>query len=556
MKIALCQLNPIMGDIAGNTERVAEALAQSSRQSPDLVVFPELFIQGYPPRDLLEHDWFIEQGHRALDRVCEFSRRYPGVGILVGTAVRKPSGEGKGLLNAAVLIVNGEIRFTQGKSLLPTYDVFDETRYFDTADEVSVFAFKGETLGITVCEDAWNAPGSASRPRYAFDPVARCAALGATVLVNISASPFHMGKQRYRYELFRAHARAHGIPFVFVNQTGGHDELIFDGSSKVLDVDGEVRELLPSFAEEIRVIDIRSPAKLVEAPVFDTVAAVYDALVMGVADYLHKCGFRRAVVGLSGGIDSAVTCALAVDALGAENVLGVAMPSRYSSEGSKDDARSLAVNLGIEFKIVAIEPMFAAFLEALEPHFAGLEPDVTEENIQARIRGNLLMAFSNKFGALLLSTGNKSEMAVGYCTLYGDMSGGLSVISDVPKTKVYEIASYINRDKERIPSATITKPPSAELKQDQKDSDSLPSYEVLDPILEMLVEQGASVDQVRARGYDGTIVEWVASAVAGNEYKRRQAAPGLKVSPKAFGVGRRFPIAAKYVRKNKSAQDL
>jgi NAD+ synthase (glutamine-hydrolysing) len=546
MKIALCQLNPIMGDVAGNTERIARALEQAAPRTPDLVVFPELFLQGYPPRDLLEQPWFIEQGNRALQRVCEYSRRYPGTGILVGAAVANPAGKGKGLLNAAVLIADGRVLFAQGKSLLPTYDVFDEARYFDTAPEVRVFPFKGERLGVTICEDAWNPPGMETRSPYTFDPVARCAAAGATLLINVSASPFHMGKQRFRCELFRAHARAHHLPFVFVNQTGGHDELIFDGSSAMLDADGELRELLPAFAEEIRLIDTEQPGDPVRSPAFDSIAGVHDALVMGVGDYLHKCGFHRAVVGLSGGIDSAVTCALAVRALGAENVMGVAMPSRYSSEGSVADARALADKLGIEMATVAIEPMFAAFLQTLEPHFAGREPDVTEENLQARIRGNILMAFSNKFGALLLSTGNKSEMAVGYCTLYGDMNGGVSVISDVPKTKVYQLARYINRDRELIPEATITKPPSAELKAGQKDEDTLPSYDILDPILEMLVEQGASVDEVCEKGYDRDTVDWVAGAVAKNEYKRRQAAPGLKVSPKAFGVGRRFPIAARY----------
>ncbi len=546
MKIGICQLNPIMGDIAGNTQRIARILNDTASLDPDLLVFPELYLQGYPPRDLLEHKWFIRDGLSALDQLCDISRSFPNTGILTGLALPDSVPNGKGLFNSAVLIDNGCIPFHQNKSLLPSYDVFDETRYFDPAPRIEVFEYKGETLGITICEDAWNGLSIWDKHLYSFDPVEDLAKKGATLFINLSASPFHVNKESLRFKLIQSHAQKHDVPFVFVNQTGGNDELIFDGTSMVFDGDGSIRTILPSFAEAVEVIDTKDPGQKQDMPAFDKVSMVHDALILGIKDYLRKCGFNSAVVGLSGGIDSAVTCALAVEAIGASNVLGVAMPSRYSSEGSVKDAQVLAQNLGIGFKIIPIESVYSPYLQTLEPHFEGREPDTTEENLQARIRGNILMAFSNKFGSLLLATGNKSETAVGYSTLYGDMNGGLSVISDLPKTMVYEMAKYINREKEIIPQQTISKPPSAELRPNQTDQDTLPPYDVLDAILAKLIEEGASGDEIIAQGYSREQVEWVINAIKKNEYKRRQAAPGLKVSPKAFGQGRRFPIAAKY----------
>jgi NAD+ synthase (glutamine-hydrolysing) len=537
-----------MGDIAGNTARLLRAVAESAVCAPDLLVFPELFIQGYPPRDLLEQAWFIQRGLAAVEEIRAASQNFPGCGILFGVALPAAAQGGKGLCNSALLIADGAILARQDKSLLPTYDVFDELRYFAPATAIDVVAFKGETLGITICEDAWNPQGMWESSRYHTDPIDQLAKRGATLFVNISASPFHLGKQKTRYNLMAEHARRHSRPFVFVNQSGGMDELIFDGSSMYIDQHGVLRALLPSFGEAVTCIDTTQSPPPPPLPDFDSIAMVYDGLTLGLADYMRKCGFSRALVGLSGGIDSAVTAALASHALGADNLTGITMPSRYSSPGSVEDARQLAAHLGINFKTIPIEPMFEPFLASLTPHFESRPPDVTEENLQARIRGTILMALSNKFGCLLLSTGNKSEMAVGYCTLYGDMNGGLSVISDLPKTLVYELAGYINREREVIPIASITKPPSAELRPDQKDADSLPPYSELDAILALLIEEGAAIDDVVARGFERATVTWVSNAIRKSEYKRRQAAPGLKVTPKAFGCGRRFPIAAKYER--------
>mgnify|MGYP000399365372 CR=1 FL=1 len=548
MRIGMCQLNSTMGDIAGNTAKIREAIEKTAAESCDLLVFPELFINGYPPRDLLENRWFLRSGLKALDELCGVSARYPSTAILTGVAVPESVPEGKGVFNAAVLVYNGAVIFRQDKSLLPAYDVFDEGRYFDPAHHTAVFPFKGEKLGITICEDAWNSPAMWEKPLYPFDPVERLANMGATILINLSASPYHLGKQKLRFGIVRDHAKKHRRPFVFVNLTGGNDELVFDGNSMYFDAEGTLRALLPPFAEAISVIDTAAPPPPVAAPSFDAIGSVHDALVTGLHDYIIKCGMTSAIVGLSGGIDSAVTCSLAVTALGAKNVLGVSMPSRYSSEGSRTDAAALARNLGIQFITIPIEKVYTSFIDSLAPHFKGLPPDITEENLQARSRGTILMALSNKFGSLVLSTGNKSEIAVGYCTLYGDMNGGLAVISDIPKTMVYELARYINRDREIIPAASITKAPSAELRENQKDQDTLPPYDTLDTIIAYLVEQGLSCEETAARGFDATTVEWVSRAISRSEYKRRQAAPGLRVTPKAFGIGRRYPIAARYVR--------
>jgi NAD+ synthase (glutamine-hydrolysing) len=548
MKISLCQINTVMGDLTGNAAKIRGALAKASKDSPDLVVFSELCVQGYPPNDLLEQQWFIDDSLAALDGIAAFSKEFACAGVLLGCALPARMSGSKRLASAAVLIENGKVIFRQDKSLLPTYDVFDERRYFEPARDIDVVAFRGERLGITVCEDAWNDRELWPDAPYTFDPIADLANKGATLFINISGSPFHLGKQTLRRSLIQRHAKRHGVPFLYLNQVGGNDELIFDGGSLVVGGDGSLRAQLPDFEEAVRTFDTSALPERMEPRELDTIEDVFGALCLGLRDYMHKCNFNKALVGLSGGVDSAVTCALAAAALGKENVTGVTMPSRFSSQGSVDDSRALAENLDIRFKTIPIEPMYEAYLASLKQHFEGRPADIAEENLQARIRGTILMALSNKFGCLLLSTGNKSEIAVGYCTLYGDMSGGLSVISDLPKTMVYRLAEYINREKEIIPLATMTKPPSAELRPNQTDQDTLPPYEILDPILELLVEKGKSIAQIAAEGFDEKTVSWVAGAVRKAEYKRRQAAPGLKVTPKAFGIGRRFPLAANYKR--------
>jgi NAD+ synthase (glutamine-hydrolysing) len=547
MRVTAAQLNPVVGDLQGNVRRLQHTMESSRADSPDLVVFPELYITGYPPKDLLDRGWFITRVQGAIDRVRQISRDYPQTGILLGAPLPNGDASGRGLRNAALLIQNGEIVATRNKMLLPTYDVFDEARYFEPATDVEVVLFKGETLGIHICEDAWTDPTLWSqRYTYGCDPVQMLVAQGATLLINISSSPFSVGKEKIRHRLVRGHAMRYGIPFLYVNQVGGNDELVFDGRSLCVDGQGEPLAVLAGFEEEVITIDTGRPGTLDGYAPQEEIATVYEALVMGTRDYMAKTGFSSAVVGLSGGIDSAVTCALAAAALGSENVLGVSMPSPYSSQGSLDDARALAENLGIEYRVIPITDTYRAYLETMQPHFAGTEPNVAEENIQARIRGNILMALSNKFGHLVLSTGNKSELAVGYCTLYGDMSGGLAVISDVPKEMVYALARYMNRDRETIPPGSIEKPPSAELRPDQVDQDSLPPYPVLDAILQAYIEDGLSVQEIIARGFDQETVYWVARTVDRNEYKRKQAAPGLRVTTKAFGIGRRMPIAARF----------
>jgi NAD+ synthase (glutamine-hydrolysing) len=548
MKITLCQINPVVGDVFGNASMVCNCVCTAAADRSDLVLFPELVIQGYPPQDLLEQRWFIDNGTAALERIVAFSREYPDIGILVGMARPNNLPHGKRLFNSAVLISNGEVVFIQDKSLLPTYDVFYEARYFDPACGVSVIPFKGEYLGITICEDAWINDELQTGTLYGRDPVADLVSQGATLLINIASSPFHIGKENLRASLFRDHAARHGRCFLYVNQVGGNDELIFDGNSMVFDKKGQMRVLLPSFSEAVQTIDTAALPPVRPMPDFDTPEAVRGALVLGIRDYMRKCGFSNAVLGLSGGIDSALTAALAKQALGPENVWGVALPSRYSSQGSVADARTLAENLGIRFSVIPIEKPFNAFLETLTQDFAGTGPGLAEENLQARIRGTILMALSNKFNRLLLTTGNKSELAVGYCTLYGDMNGGLSVISDLPKNMVYRLATHINDASGRkiIPESTLCKPPSAELRPDQTDQDTLPPYPVLDDLLEGMVEKGSSQRELVESGFDEAMVKWVGRALVGSEYKRRQAAPGLKVTPKAFGLGRRFPVAARF----------
>ncbi len=546
MKIALVQLNTVVGDVDGNTRRILEHVKKANERGADLVVFHEMCVAGYPPKDLVERAQFVDQSEAALATIVEASRRYGDTGIVVGLPRRSGRDHGKGVANVVVLVCDGEVIHAQEKALLPTYDVFDEARYFDAATDIVPVDFKGECLGLSICEDAWNDPELFRHHPYDVDPIAVLADKGATVMVNVSASPFTIGKEALRYEIVRSHALRHGVPFVMVNQVGGNDELVFDGSSVFVDGGGMVHALLPMFEEGMEIVDTQSCGDPIAIEQHTDEQSTCAALVLGTRDYLGKCGFSKAVVGLSGGIDSAVTLAIAVAALGAENVRAVAMPSLHSSEGSLDDASALAVNLDVDLDVVPIGEAMTSYDRMMADVFAGTSPDVTEENIQARIRGNILMAYSNKFGALVLSTGNKSELAVGYCTLYGDMSGGLAVISDVPKLMVYRLAEWFNRDGEVIPRAILDKPPSAELRPDQKDTDTLPPYEILDAILDHTIEDGLSRDAICGRGFDPAVVDWVLSAVRRNEYKRSQAAPGLKVTSKAFGVGRRFPIAARY----------
>jgi len=545
MKITLAQLNPVVGDVRGNLQKVVATLEQE-HQASDLVVFSELFLTGYPPRDLLEKPALLVRVQEALDHLVGLSARYPGTGILVGAP--QPTGRdlGKGLCNCAVLIHQGQVRLRQAKSLLPTYDVFDETRHFDPAEQVEVVPFKDEILGISICEDAWYDPELWFRRLYPLDPIEVQARKGATVLINISASPFQVGKEELRQRLFQAHAQKYGLPLVYVNQVGGNDELIFDGRSLALDPAGEAIAVLPGFREAVATVDLAQPGAPGRYLPQEQIATVHEALVLGLKDYLSKCGFRQAVVGLSGGVDSAVTCCLAEAALGRENVMGVLMPSPYTSRDSIEDSLILARNLGVETRLIAITPIYQSYREALQGPLKLGEIEVTLENIQARIRGNLLMAISNKYGHMVLSTGNKSEIAVGYCTLYGDMSGGLSVLADVPKTMVYELANYLNRDREIIPAQIIRKAPSAELRPDQKDQDTLPPYDILDRIMNYYLTEGYAYGDIVKLGFDPETVQWVIRTIDRNEYKRRQAAPGLKITSKAFGMGRRIPIAAKF----------
>ena len=544
MKVTVAQLNPVVGDIEGNLRKSEEVIAKHAGKT-DLIVFPELFLVGYPTRDLLEKKGFIERSYKALDRLAGLSASTKGTGIIIGAPTRSEGDGGKKLFNSAILLAGGKIVSMHHKSLLPTYDVFDEARYFDQSPSVDTVSFKGEKLGITVCEDAWNDAGLWRDRAYPDDPIDALAKKKATIFINISASPFHVGKDVTRFDVVAGHAKKHGVPFVYVNQVGANDEIIFDGTSLFVDASGLPAHVFRSFGEEVRTVDTSSSGRGAYKPL-DRIGSVHDALVLGIRDYLGKTGFSRAVVGLSGGIDSAVTCALAVEALGKDNVLGISMPSVFSSKGSVEDSRRLAKNLGIDFKVIPIKGIHDSYLSTLAPEFKGKKQDVTEENVQARIRGNILMAFSNKFGNIVLSTGNKSEMSVGYCTLYGDMSGGLAVISDVPKTMVYDLARYMNRGREVIPPATIEKPPSAELRPGQKDQDTLPPYDVLDSILRAYVDEGKTMDELLSMNFDADTVRWVVRAVNRNEYKRKQAPPGLKVTTKAFGQGRRMPIAAKH----------
>jgi len=541
MKIGYAQINPTVGDLRGNFEKIAAAYENLSRAGAELIITPELAITGYPPQDLVFKSQFVPQNLEVLERL----QGLVGEAALLVGFVDRNEGRGKAFHNAAALLQRGAPMQKAHKSLLPTYDVFDEDRYFEPACRVAPLSLGGRKIGVTICEDIWT-ERYLSRPYYDLEPVRSLVDHGAELIANLSASPFNLGKPAVRREMVASLAKTHGVSICYCNAVGGNDQLLFDGNSIAVGRSGELLSQLPGFREAETVIDT-DQSQVIDAPQRETCADLLDALTLGVHDYLRKCGFKSAVLGLSGGVDSAVVAAIAVEALGAENVVGVSMPSPYSSQGSIDDALALARNLGVKCLQIPIGNAFASFKGQFAQIFAGLPEDATEENMQARLRGMTLMSLSNKFGHLLLTTGNKSELAVGYCTIYGDMAGGLAVISDVPKTLVFELARWMNRGREVIPRSTIAKPPSAELKPDQKDQDTLPPYEILDEILRLYVEENQSARDIAARGFDEKTVRWVQRRVDLNEYKREQAAPGIKVTSRAFGVGRRMPIAQKYI---------
>src|SRR6202789_96171 len=543
MKIALAQFNPTVGDFEGNRARILKLAGEAQSRGADLAVFSELCLCGYPPQDLIERPAFAARNQQEL--IC-LAEKIP-LPSLVGFVGKAQDNTGKPVANGAALIANGKILFEQRKMLLPTYDVFDESRYFQPAHTQHVFPFDTEKLGVTICEDAWNDKSFWNQRLYDRDPIAEIVGKGSTLLLNLSSSPYTIDKRSLRHDMLQAIAKEYRVPVVYVNQVGGNDSLIFDGSSVAFMPDGRVAARAKSFEEDLVLFNSVTGEGDIRPLVEDELETAFRALVIGTRDYVRKCGFRQVVVGLSGGVDSALVAAIATDALGRENVLGVAMPSPYSSESSMRDARKLAENLGIRFLVLPINETFDSYRKTLATAFAGTREDVTEENIQARIRGNLLMALSNKFGSMVLSTGNKSEMAVGYCTLYGDMAGGLAVISDVPKSMVYALSDFVNRKRELIPKETLTKPPSAELSPNQKDSDTLPDYDVLDRILKAYVEDLRSPEEIADHyGFPLPLVRSVPLRVDKNDTKRKQAPPGLKITSKAFSVGRRFPLAQKF----------
>ena len=544
MKIALGQINPTIGDFCGNAAKIVEYSRMAKERGADLILFPELAICGYPPRDLLEKPSFIAQNSSTLAQIAQQTN---GIAVICGLVTPARSETGKSVMNSAALVREGRVEFLQSKMLLPTYDVFDEDRYFAPARTQELFRLNGSRLALTICEDAWNDKHFWHKRLYNIDPVEELVRAGGNVVLNISASPFTVHKRDLRKKMLQAIAKEFKVPVLLCNQVGGNDSLIFDGSSVVIGPEGRVLAQAKSFEEDLVLFDTESLEGDLHEQIADPEGSAYAALVLGTRDYVRKCGFQKVVVGLSGGIDSALTAVIAVDALGKENVTGVSMPGPYSSQGSRDDARQLAENLGIRYEVVPISPVFEQFCGALSPIFKNLPEDFTEENLQSRLRGSTLMALSNKFGSLVLTTGNKSEMAVGYCTLYGDMCGALAVIADVPKTMVYRLANYRNGISDVIPRATIDKVPSAELRPNQTDQDTLPAYEILDCILEDYVEHYKTAEQIATeRGYDPKIVHSVIRMIERSEYKRQQAAPILKITQKAFGIGRRFPIAAKY----------
>ena len=558
MKICLAQINPTIGAFKQNVGKICKSINTAREKGADLVIFPEMSVVGYPPKDLLELSGFVDSNLKALEEV---KNCVTGISAIVGFVDRNVAQRGKALYNAAAHIKNRKIVSRHYKSLLPTYDVFDEDRYFEPTHDISIARISGRKFGISICEDVWGADVVWPGTIHHKDPVECMVRQGAEIIINISASPFTIGKQDVRLKMLTGHAKRNKVPIVFVNQIGGNDDLVFDGNSLVINKEGIVVGRASGFKEELLMVEFkgsdltiggnksRSAKKEAQYAAGEgDIESVYNALVLGTRDYVKKCGFKKAVIGLSGGIDSAVTAVIAVKALGKNKVLGVTMPSTFSSKGSVDDSMVLAKRLGIKCELIPIKSVYNAYTKTLSGVFAGLPFDVTEENLQARIRGKILMAISNKHGYLVLTTGNKSELAVGYCTLYGDMCGGLAVISDIPKTMVYSLAEYINRRKEIIPADTIEKPPSAELRPNQKDQDSLPSYDVLDGVLRAYVEESKDVGDIIEMGYDESLVKDIINKVDRNEYKRKQAAPGLKVTTKAFGTGRRMPLAQRYTR--------
>ncbi|MFA7236491.1 MAG: NAD+ synthase [Phycisphaeraceae bacterium] len=580
MRIALAQINPTVGDIAGNTAKIMDFIRRAADQHAELAVFPELSIIGYPPKDLLLKPAVIEQCDQALRFIARHCTR---IAAIIGYPAPSDQARGRTLYNAAAVCIDGRVAHRHVKSLLPTYDVFDEHRYFEPGPPVDLTEFRGVKLGISVCEDLWNDQTVVSRQLYHDNPMDELAKRGAELFINCSASPFVVRKHEFRLKLFHAAAKRHALPLVYVNQVGGNDELIFDGRSCVVDATGQLIAQAKGFEEDLLVVDLPTSgsgggqtrdaiAGFAKTSGGGGMAELFDALVLGVRDYCIKCGFKSIVLGLSGGIDSAVTACIAAAALGADHVTGIAMPSRYSSDGSKSDAMKLAENLGIAFHTIPISSVHDPMERLVSPFFEGKGPDATEENLQARLRGVILMSFSNKFGSLLVTTGNKSEMAVGYCTLYGDMAGGLAVISDVPKTMIYELAKWINSPtpaptpgnvlyarcgKPVIPADTISKPPSAELRPNQTDQDSLPPYELLDDVVHRYVEREESAPRIIGEtGYDAATVQRIVGLIDRNEYKRKQAPPGLKVTGKAFGFGRRMPIAMRHDATGKAMERI
>jgi NAD+ synthase/NAD+ synthase (glutamine-hydrolysing) len=543
VKIALGQINPTVGDFSGNAAKIIDYSRRAQASGAGLILFPELSVCGYPPRDLVERPSFVARNRETVKQIAAETR---GIAVICGLVTPAESETGKLAMNSAALLQDGKVAFLQSKMLLPTYDVFDEMRNFAPAKSQELFSFCGNRMALTICEDAWNDKLFWPKRLYTVDPIETLIRAGGNFVLNISSSPFWIGKRELRRDMLVSIARQHKVPVALVNQVGGNDSLVFDGSSIVLNADGNIIAQGRSFEEDLIYFDSKTLTGDLHQQIEGEEASVYAALVLGTRDYMRKCGFQQAIIGLSGGIDSALTAVIAADAVGPGNLIGVGMPGPYSSPGSIDDARALAANLGIRFELLSINSVLEAYRQTLKDVFAGRKEDVTEENIQSRARGTLLMALSNKFGAIVLSTGNKSELGVGYCTLYGDMVGGLAVISDVPKTLVYRLSHYVNSRRPVIPEATLEKPPSAELRPNQKDSDSLPPYEILDAVLEDYVEAAHSAERIAAdHGFDLDVVRRVVRMVERSEYKRQQAAPGIKISPKAFGYGRRFPIAAK-----------
>jgi NAD+ synthetase len=549
MKIAIAQINPTIGDFKYNCHKIKEYAARAMDLACDLVVFSELVISGYPPRDLLERKEFVDAN---LDYLNKLINSIKGIGLICGFADYTFCENGNPLYNSAALFENGKLLYKAHKRLLPTYDVFDERRYFEPCRKHSIFLYKGFKIGLTICEDIWNTGSFLKKRFYQIDPVGILIEQGADLIINISASPFCINRKELRWNLLSSIASKYNVPLIYANQTGGNDSLLFDGSSAAFDKYGQMAARCSDFTEDLVVFDLdrQSSAESYRDNIHPVSSSdeesVLKALVVGTRDYVRKCGFSRAVIGLSGGIDSALTAYIAVKALGRQNVSLVFMPSEYTSRDNYEDTEKLAANLGIKQEIIPINGIFKEFLKYISPDFDRNNPDVAEQNLQARIRGTILMGLSNKHGSILLTTGNKSECAVGYCTLYGDMNGGLAVISDVPKTMVYDIARFINRDKEHIPARIIDKAPSAELKDSQTDQDDLPPYEIIDPVLKGYIEDLKSADELVKSGFDRKIVEQIIKKVNLSEYKRQQAAPGLKITSKAFGYGRRYPIAQKY----------